>query len=51
MNLCFILIVLKQIDAKAVVIQSMTHMLKYVFLTKLEQNVKVFNLMSMKQDI
>ena len=31
---CFI--VLKLIDAKAVVIQSMTHMLKYVSLTKLK---------------
>ena len=33
-------------NAKAVVIQSMTHVLKYVFLTKLKTNVKVFNLLS-----
>ena len=35
-------------DVKAAVTQSITHMLKYVFLTKLKTNinVKVFNLLS-----
>ena len=45
MNPCFFLIVLKLIGAKAVVMQSMIHMLKHVF-KKNNTNVKVFNLMS-----
>ena len=46
-NLCFFLLVLKQVNAVAAVIILMIHMENYVFLMLLKNsNVRAFNLMS-----
>ena len=46
MNLYFILLVLKQVNAVVVVTITMIHMQKGAFLMLLKLNVKVFNLIS-----